>query len=243
MKPVLVVAAVPQETALLERALEHPSLTSDSAYPYTSGVIGGLPITVCAGGIGKVNAAAATAVLIERVRPRLVIATGCGGAYHGSGLDIGDLAVAGSEVLGDEGVITSKGWLDMHGMGIPSLVRGGQRYFNEIPLSRHASEIAMRLAGSCGIRLVRGRFVTLSTCSGSQARGDELARRYEAVCENMEGAAVALVCLRHGIDCLEIRGISNLVEERDMKTWDIPRAVEVAQRFVLKYLEEMERRA
>jgi futalosine hydrolase len=49
--------------------------------------------------------------------------------------------------------------------------------------------------------------------------------------------------LRYGIDCLEIRGISNHVDERDMKTWDIPRAVEAAQRFVLKYIEEMDRPA
>jgi futalosine hydrolase len=59
--------------------------------------------------------------------------------------------------------------------------------------------------------------------------------------ENMEGAAVAQVCLRCGVDCLEIRGISNLVEARDLKKWDITRAVESAQRFVLKYLEEMDR--
>jgi futalosine hydrolase len=57
----------------------------------------------------------------------------------------------------------------------------------------------------------------------------------------MEGAAVAQTCLRYGIDCLEIRGISNLVDERDMTTWDIPRAVEAAQRFVLKYIQEMDR--
>jgi futalosine hydrolase len=57
----------------------------------------------------------------------------------------------------------------------------------------------------------------------------------------MEGAAVAQACLRYGLDCLEIRGISNLVEERDLEKWEIRRAVEVAQRFILKFIEEMDR--
>ena len=99
----------------------------------------------------------------------------------------------------------------------------------------------MHLADYFGVKLVRGRFITVSTCSGSRQRGEELARRFHGICENMEGAAVAQTCLRYGIDCLEIRGVSNLVDERDMKTWDIPRAVEAAQRFVLKYIEEMDR--
>jgi futalosine hydrolase len=57
----------------------------------------------------------------------------------------------------------------------------------------------------------------------------------------MEGAAIALVALRYGIPCLEIRGISNLVEDRDLARWDIAKAVEAAQRFVIKVVEELNR--
>jgi futalosine hydrolase len=53
----------------------------------------------------------------------------------------------------------------------------------------------------------------------------------------MEGAAAALVALQYGIDCLEVRGISNLVEDRDLSRWNIQLAVEQAQRFVYRYIE------
>ena len=99
----------------------------------------------------------------------------------------------------------------------------------------------MQLADYFGVFLMRGRSATVSTCSGTRQAGAGLSQRWNAVIENMEGAAVAQICLRCGIDCLEIRGVSNLVEERDLKKWDIPKAVEGAQRFVLKYLEEMDR--
>jgi len=241
MKPVLIISAVPRETALLELALGDVPLIKAPAFVVREGTLGSLPTVICAAGVGKINAAAATAALIERHRPRLVINTGCGGAFPGSGLSVGDLAVASSEILGDEGVQTSEGWLDLQQIDMPSLVLEQRRFYNEIPLSSHAAEKAMLLAGYCGVGLARGRFVTVSTCSGSLRRGEELARRYGAVCENMEGAAVALVCLRYGIDCLEIRGISNLVDERDPASWDIRGAVENAQRLVLKYLEELDR--
>jgi len=241
MKPVLVIAAVRQETKLLELALSNVTHVITPGFTTVMGKLGRLPIVICVAGVGKINAAAATATLIERHQPRLVINAGCGGAYPGSGLAIGDLAVASAEVLGDEGAITSNGWLGLQEMDLPYIIKGTQRFFNEIPLSRLAAEKAMQLADYCGITLARGRFVTVSTCSGSLARGEELVRRWSGIVENMEGSAVAMMCLRYGVDCLEIRGISNLVEERNMKAWDIPRAVEVAQRFVLKYLEEIGR--
>jgi futalosine hydrolase len=212
-----------------------------AVYRHLEGRIGTLPVVICVSGIGKTNAAAAAAVMIERHQPQLVINTGCAGAYPGSGLSIGDLVVASAEILGDEGVSTSAGWLDLRAMHLPSLTLGTRSYYNELPLSRHESEKAMQLADYCGVRLTRGKFVTVSNCSGSLKRGTEISRRYGAIIENMEGAAVALVCLRYGVDCLEIRGISNQVEERNMKAWDIPRAVEGAQRLVLKLLEDLDR--
>ncbi|MBI2354366.1 MAG: futalosine hydrolase [Deltaproteobacteria bacterium] len=239
MKPVLIIAAVPQELSLLKEALGKGSRRGRSAFGHVTGAIGGRRVVLCAAGVGKVNAAAATAALIERFRPGLVINTGCAGAYAGSGLAIGDLATAGEEILGDEGVLTAAGWQDLNFMGLPSLLQGERRWYNEIPLCGPAAGQAVRLAEKLGLRLVRGRFVTVSTCSGSSERGEELALRFGAICENMEGAAVALTCLRYGIDCLEVRGISNQVEERDMKRWDIPAAVAAAQRFVLSYIEDM----
>jgi futalosine hydrolase len=241
MEPILIITAVPQEMALLEHALVNAVRQTTTAFEYTEGTIGALHVTLCAGGVGKINAAAATATLIERQRPRLVINTGCAGAYPGSGLSVGNLAVASNEILGDEGVQTAEGWQDLRFMEMASFVRGKRTYHNELPLSKHAAEKAMQLADYYGVFLMRGRFVTVSTCSGTRQRGETLARHFNAIAESMEGAAVAQICVRSGVDCLEIRGISNLVTDRDMSAWDIPRAAESAQRFVLKYLEDLNR--
>jgi futalosine hydrolase len=239
MKPILIMAAVPRELELLIKVLEEPYCDSAATFAATEGVIGSARLVCCAGGIGKANAASAATWLVERYHPERIIVTGCGGAYPGSGLSVGDLAVASDEIFGDEGVLAPTGWMDMNQIGLPIFSEGERVWYNSIPLARHEAQKAMQLAGSHGLQLVRGRFVTVSSCSGTKSRGQELARRYQAVCENMEGAAIALTALRYGIPCLEIRGISNLVEDRDMSRWDISRAVEAAQRFVIKIVEEV----
>ena len=241
MRPVLVQSAMPLEVELLVSSLEGAMSDGSSVCPVTRGFIGDTLVLCSSGGVGKANAAATAATLIERHSPAMIIITGCGGAYPGSGLATGELAVASDEIFGDEGVIDPDGWHDLTFMSLPVHTRDGVSCYNSIPLSRHAAERAVQLADSLGVRLVRGRFVTVSTCSGTGDRGLELVRQHQAVCENMEGAAIALAALRYGIPCLEIRGISNLVEDRDMSRWNIPVAVENAQRFVLKVIEGLNR--
>jgi futalosine hydrolase len=56
-----------------------------------------------------------------------------------------------------------------------------------------------------------------------------LAHRTGGLCENMEGAAVALACQQMSVPLLEVRGISNLVEDHDPARWDLPRGMAAAQ--------------
>jgi futalosine hydrolase len=237
LKPIVVISAVEQEVSYLIRSLGCERIT-DRGFPEVhAGQAGQRPVIIAACGIGKVNAASATSSLILQWQPDLVINTGCAGAYPDASLKIGDLALATTEIFGDEGVITPEGWKGLECIGIPVLELQGEKYFNEIPLSFSVTEKAVQMASALDIPLRRGRFLTVSTCSGTDLRGRELYTRFAPVCENMEGAAVALVSLQHRIECIEVRGISNMVEDRDMSRWNIPLAVEQPQRFLLKFLE------
>jgi futalosine hydrolase len=41
----------------------------------------------------------------------------------------------------------------------------------------------------------------------------------------MEGWGVLTAALPHGLPVVEVRTVSNLVEDRDTSSWDIPRAL------------------
>lgn len=239
MEPIIVTAATEREISQLVRELKAQPVPDASPRKIWRGEIDGCPVYLALTGIGKVNAGSTATSLIEKYRPRLLVNTGCGGAYSQSGLQVGDLAVATAEIYGDEGVLTVDGWHSLELIGIPAVERKGNRYSNEFPLSLEASEKAFQLAISLGLSIRRGKFITLSTSSGTAARGAELYGRFGGICENMEGAAIAHVAMLYEVDCLEVRGISNMVEDRDLASWDIPLAVEMAQRFLHKFIKQL----
>lgn len=227
-KPIVLVCSVELEAKPLldrierSRPLPHPRLR------LWAGRLGGFPVVVAAGGIGKTNAAHALTAILERYRASAVIGFGVGGAYPGSGLDVGDLAVATAEHYGDEGVATGNGWISCEDIGIPLLADGGRRYFNELPVDQAGLESIDGALRDGPIAAMWGPFVTVSNCSGTTARGVELAERFGAVCESMEGAAYAHVAALYRLPYLELRGISNLVEDRDTSRWRLHEAAGTA---------------
>jgi futalosine hydrolase len=238
VKTIAILTATTAEISRLTESFQAEHEPPRSPWDVYAAQVADIRIIFVATGIGIANAAAATASLIHLYSPHLLVTTGCAGAYPGSGLEIGDLALATTEIFADEGVAVPEGWQGLEYMGLPLLVRNESRYFNEIPLSPLAVEHAVVIAQQSGISLRRGTFLTVSTCSGTSSRGKELSCRFAGICENMEGASVALTAARYGIDCLEVRGISNHVEDRDISQWDIRRAVTGAQNFIERLIRD-----
>ena len=57
--------------------------------------------------------------------------------------------------------------------------------------------------------------------------------------KNMEGAAAAHICRLYGVPFIEVRAISNQVEDRRREAWDIPLACRRAQAAAALLLQEM----
>jgi len=239
---IALIAATEIETVLLRETLAGSTTARCGRYELQKGRINGKLISLLHTGVGKVNAALATEALLSERKPVAVILFGCGGAYSGRGLSIGDVALAEEEIYGDEGVITPAGFLDMQKIGFPLCSNDDASYYNHLPLHQklHAEARARLKAylSPLGRSLAPGPFVTVSSCSGTDEAGNILAERTGGVCESMEGAAVNHVCLQHNVPLLELRGISNLTVDRDQKQWDIPTAAEIAQKCVLELLND-----
>lgn len=174
-------------------------------------------------GVGPVNAAHAVTGAILGAAPRAIVLCGVGGAYPGAGLAVGDVVCAESECYGDLGADSPEGFLDMEALGLPT-VEGPAPLYNLFPMQLFP---AAR----------RARFVTVGTCTGREEAARALAARTGGAVESMEGAAVAHVARLHAIPVGEVRGISNLVGDRDRARWRVREAAAAAQEAILAWLD------
>jgi futalosine hydrolase len=247
MKPLAIITAVPFETAQIQAVMKGVRKSKIGNKTVYNGMLSSKKIIIIQAGIGKVNAAHAATCIIESFSVRCILNVGVGGAFPGSGLQVGDVAIASKEFYGDEGVAGPGGWKDMQKIGIPVVRERGKRYFNEFPLDKKLVKLAEKESGKVfldqpkGIQVKTGNFVTVSTVSGTRTRAAKLQKRFGALCENMEGAAIAHVCTLYKMPLLEIRGMSNMVGVRDKNQWDVRHASKNCQKAVLRIISGLNR--
>ena len=172
-------------------------------------------------GVGPVNAAVAVTRRLAREVPATIVVCGIGGAYPGSGLRVGDVACAEVECYGDLGVAGPQGFLDMKDLGFP-VVNASPPLYNDLPMQVFPVER-------------RAKFVTVSCCTGTRAAAEAIEARTGGGVENMEGAAVAHVAHLFGVQVGEVRGISNMVTDRDPSAWRVAEAAAAAQEAVIAW--------
>jgi futalosine hydrolase len=220
MHNIALIAPTPVESR--ELRLDIKPLPDEAEGVISKGSFHGKSILFSHCGIGKVNAAHSVTLLFECQRPDILILFGIGGAY--SEAQVGDVVIAVNENYGEEGVITPDGWKPMEFTGFP-LLKNDVDYFNTFTMDRKLSQLAFKASKDIGLKVHSGNFITVSQCSGTRKAGDMISKRFNGICENMEGAAIAHICAKYKVPMIEIRGISNIIEDRDLKKWNISLAV------------------
>ena len=156
---------------------------------------------VVVSGVGRTNAAIATTrALMEEGPFDAVLSLGIAGSLpvEEGALDVGEVVLASESVYHEEGLITSKGFLDTSEMGFPL----GPFPGNRIPGSPALIELFDGLGRS-------GVIATVATCSGTDAAASDVCHRTGAIAEAMEGAAVLHVAGAFSCPAVELRVISN----------------------------------
>lgn len=219
-RPVAVLGAFDREVRLLDEMLTDVQPRQVEGIEFVSGRLSGRPVVVAWTGVGKVNAAMVTTLLLEHYRPSRVIFTGIAGAVDPN-LSPGDIVIAKETAHHDMGMFWSDGF---EPGGVRNRLTGADNpvFFpadpNLLTVAQEAGKhvalnpVALK-AGPRTPRVVLGTVVTGDAFVASQPKCEELAETLGADAVEMEGAAVAQVCYQRGIGHLVIRSIADRADE------------------------------
>ncbi len=207
-----------------------------------------VPVALAVTGCDKANVAHTLTCLLGVMAPapRLVVQTGIAGAFPRLATrrpaGIGDIVLATRETYSDTGSSSPGGWLSAADLNLPIACIDDRETGGDFALDENLVSAAFAVlegvewgAGAAAARpaILRGPCLTSSRVTGLDCEAEAAAVRWGALAESMEGAAAAHICALFGVPFLEIRGISNLVGDRDRECWQVERAVAVAGRAAL----------
>ena len=197
------VAAMESELELLQSSLEDAETILFASGTCYKGRIGSHAVAAILCGIGKVSAALAVQELIDRIRPDCVINTGCAGGIA-EGMKIGDIVVSDR---------VSEWDMDATAIGLP---RG---YICSLETADIPADKALadRIASAVpeGMTVRTGRVVSGDQFVSRQEQRDIILEAFpDALCAEMEGAAVGHVCAQNRVPFCIIRCMSDTADHQ-----------------------------
>ena len=224
----LVLAAVMPEMAALMDRIDPVFDRPMGGRTVHSGRMGDIPLRMVVSGPGILNTVQAVTACIEAARPAMMLQVGCGGGFGRLGMQIGDLAVAASEIDVHLGIDTGTPAMPLAELPFPVLESAGKTFTSTFPLNielaRTAFHRLQNIYAPQGIGVFSGPFITGSTVTGTDERADSRFAAYDPCIESMEGVGAAFLSQYYRLPLLEIRCVSNLVGKRDISAWDLPLA-------------------
>ena len=202
-----IICALSIEVEELTKLLENKEEKTIAKMKYICGDINGKKVVMTECGIGKVNAAMSTQVMIDHYSPDVIINSGIAGSVSKT-LKIGDIVISKDCVQHD---------FDGTQMGDPKgLIQYNDETRIDIPVSE---EIAQKLFDACkdikDTNVVLGRIATGDIFVAKKTMRQSVADEFDALACEMEGGAVAQVCYRNEVPCAVLRCISDDFDEND----------------------------
>lgn len=211
MKTIGIIGAMDEEIDILKSKIEIISAKNIVGVDFYMGKMYGNNIVIVRSGIGKVNAAICTQVLIDMYGVDYIINTGVAGSIFKE-LEIGDVVVS-DDLLYHDFDTTAVG----EALGV--IPRMSCSFFKAdeelIRIAREAGKIVLTTNKMHVNRIVSGdQFVASSDAKHN------IWNNFKAYCVEMEGAAIAHTCFLNKIPFVVIRSISDKADSKANISYD-----------------------
>lgn len=206
-----IIGAMEIEVAALKKNMTNPKIVRKAGMEFYQGNLAGCPAVVVKSGIGKVNAAICTQILVDDFRVDQVVNTGVAGSLRAE-INIGDIVISSDALQHD---------MDATGFGYALGV---------IPQMACSDFVAdanlIRLARSCCARVnpdintFIGRVVSGDQFISAKEKKEWLISNFNGYCTEMEGAAIAQAAYVNHVPFLILRAISDKADDSAQMSYD-----------------------
>ena len=222
-----IIAALQYEEDLFRAELSNVKKITLLNKPAYTGILGDNEVVIMQCGMGKVSAGICAQTMIDLYHPDYIINTGCAGALDPS-LKVGDVVISDKVVEWD---------LDLREIGLPL------GYIDALGC------VEMNASKNLADRIMAAKTDEIHAFRGTIVSGDQFVSRDEqrrmildnfpdALCAEMEGAAVGHVCMQNDIPFCIIRAMSDTADGKsgtDFSTFSA-QASRISAAWLLKML-------
>ncbi|OIU70653.1 5'-methylthioadenosine/S-adenosylhomocysteine nucleosidase [Rossellomorea aquimaris] len=197
---IAIIGAMEEEVALLRENITNPQTDTIAGCEYTSGTMKGKEVILLRSGIGKVNAAMSTAVLLQHFKPDAIINTGSAGGFDPS-LNVGDVVIS-TEVRHHDVDVTAFGYEYGQVPQLPAAFTADEK------LKKAAVESVRELGDA---QVVSGLIATGDSFMNDPARVEAIRDKFTGLqAVEMEAAAIAQVAHQFEVPFVIIRSLSDI---------------------------------
>jgi len=226
-----IIGAMAEEVALLKQHLGVQSVETIAGCEYTIGQMHGKEIVLLQSGIGKVNAAMSSAILMEKYAPDCVINAGSAGGFHRD-LHVGDVVIS-SEVIHHDMDATAFGYEYGQVPGMPPAFAANEK------LVQLAEEAAQSLVD---VQVLKGLIATGDAFIHTPDQRQAVLERFPNVhAGEMEAVAIAQVASQFNIPFVIIRSLSDIAGDNSGISFAqyLAKAAENSAQLIMKMVEKL----
>ena len=197
---IAIIGAMEEEVEILREKMENLQQETIAGCEYNIGTLNGADVVLLKSGIGKVNAAMSTAILLEKYAPDVVINTGSAGGFSPE-LKVGDVVIS-TEVVHHDVDVTIFGYAYGQVPKLPPTFKADEK------LIAVAEEAAKTIEE---VQVVKGLIASGDSFMNDAERVQFVRGKFpELQASEMEAAAIAQVSHQFGTPFIVIRALSDI---------------------------------
>jgi len=205
-----IIGAMEPEVAILKAKLVNCETSTHAGYIFYQGKLDNNDVVIVQSGIGKVAAALATAILIDKFQPDYVVNTGSAGGFDAR-LKVGDIVVS-SEVRYHDVDVTAFGY------------EIGQLPANPAAYTPHETLVTATKKGIEQLEGIQAIVGLITTGDTFMTKEDDIAKARAnfptMAAVEMEGAAIAHTCHQFNVPFVIIRSLSDIAGKESPTSFD-----------------------